>query len=264
MAAQPDFLLVFNEVSGSTVTNYGTAASGYTVANSGFTWTQNNGFWTNSGYLQGTSNVSTMPSLTSAATGPGTALDSINCAIAFRMLGSSLDNNSAKLVMPSTSTSDGNILVTCDTNGAGFDLNIGFRHTGGAGTTPITFTGLAYNTNYQLACALDMTTVSAALPRAKLNAGTAANGTSANFTSFGFENAWPRLLHRSDFETGAFSFNGRIYYLGYERTSTPWSLADLDAINANPVTAFTGWPGGGGGGSNIGAIQAYRRMMGMM
>lgn len=233
---------------GAQVVNSGTLGADYTVFGTGTTRSASNGLWTGSGKLLGSSNTTGVQTYmtTTGGTAPGTALRCISVATAFKI--TAISDSSAKIAMPNGSTSDGNIRLTCDTPptaSGNFDLNIDFRHSGGAGTNVMNFPNLTFGTVYQVACSIDMTTSGAVQPRGKLNSGSVNTPATSNFTSFGMENAYPRLLHRVDFPgTGAFGFQGELYYFAMLCDATNfWNATDLASINTDPTIL---WSAGGG------------------
>lgn len=252
MVAQPDWLLVFNETSGTNVTNYGATTGSYTLQDdptapamaptTDYVWHSNTGPF--KGYLESkTKNSFAMPWLATTATAPSATLETINVAIAFLIR--SVDNNSCRLVSASNNPSDGGVFIqTNSPAGSGdFDLEVKFSHDGSQSILK-TFSALSFNAVHQVAACIDVSGgLSAITGRYKLNAGTVQTN-STTWTSNSFEAAWPRLLRRSDF-TKYYGLDGNIYYFACDRGGTAWSSGDLDAINASPAGALTGWPSSG-------------------
>lgn len=257
MAWTPDFLHVFAEASGTAVAQYGTVSGSYAInaSSTGYSRVASGGIWSGAGYVAGSGVNTTVLALATAAATPGGGIQTINVAAAFRLV--SLNDSQAYIVAPGLSTADGDVRIAAAAAGGGFDLTVLFNHTGGTGTAGITFAGLAFNTDYQLAASLNVSTLTAVVARAKLGSGAVQTSASANYTSFDMSDAWPRLLHRYDFQppSGAFGFDGRLHYFAYERGGTALSDTDLTDLNSNPTAFITGWPGGGGG-SAVAAISS--------
>src|SRR5581483_2752900 len=264
MVAQPNWLLVFNEPSGSSdtsVTNYGTTTGTYTLQDDAtapamaettdYVWHPNAGNWSGSGYLESkTKNTHAMPWLATTATTPGQSLDNINVAVAFYIR--SVDNGAARLVSCSTANEDGGFSIyTTNHSGSTFDLVVKANHNGGSGLSA-TITGLSTSTWYQVAASIDVSTPATAVLKVKLgsNAVVTKNSTTdpttCNYTSFKFEDGWPLLLRRQDF-TYYFGLDGYIGYFAYQRgpSITPWDDTALGNVNSSPNSNITGWPTNG-------------------
>lgn len=242
--AQPNHLLVFNESSGTTVTQYGTLASGYTIQQgtspTNWEWFNGAGPYLSNGYLQGktTGGSSSMPYLSSAATAPSAALANINVMAAFRVTGYS---DGIGIICSQNGTNDGDARISVVTGTGDFDLVCLFDHDGNAPIST-TFTGLSFGVNYIVAMSLDVSTPTAVQARFKLGAGSVVSPATANWNSFGMRATWPYIWRRNDFTTNLAPL-GRIYAFAYGRGQTVWSSTDLGDITAAPDSAITGWPG---------------------
>jgi hypothetical protein len=245
--ARPNHLLVFNESSGTAVTQYGTASAGYSIQNTGtsptnWEWFSGAGLYLNNGYLQGkTASGSGMPYLSSAATVPSAALANINVMAAFRVTGFS----SGVGIICAENGGDGDVKIQANTAvGTGdYDLFCRFTNDGSAEIST-TFSDLSFTNDYILSMSLDATTPTAVQARFKLGAGSVVAPATANWNSFGMRATWPYIWRRNDLPTDLAPL-GRIYAFAYGRGQTVWSATDLGDINTDPDAAITGWPGAG-------------------
>lgn len=237
----PDFLLIFNETSGTTATNYGSQTGGYTIQQgtspTDYTW--NPGAGSYDGYLDiKTKSTSSMPYLTTAATTPGTTLEAMNFAIGFE-----LDSFSSSGYLLGTGSSSYNFRAraVAPTVGGDFNLEVNLSTTNGFKTH--TFTALTFGTFYALSASYDPSTIAATQVMSKLGAAATIVESTYNDTASTLLNEWPRLgMHEFDFTAG---LDGRLHYFAWQRGGAAWSSTDLTNINSNPKSYLTGWPGGG-------------------
>jgi hypothetical protein len=244
--AQPNHLLVFNESSGTSVTQYGTASAGYTIQQgtspTNWEWFNGAGPYLNNGYLQGktTGGSANMPYLSSAATAPSAALANTNVMAAFRITGYS---DGIGIICSQNGTNDGDARISVVTGTSDFDLVCLFNHDGDVPITN-TFTGLSFGVDYIVSMSLDASVATAVQARFKLGADSVVTPATANWNSFALRATWPYIWRRNDFTTN-FAPLGRIYAFAYGRGQAAWSAADLADINSDPAATIGGWPGGG-------------------
>jgi hypothetical protein len=246
--ANPDFLLVFNEASGTSVTNHGSQAGAYTInqgsSPTNWEWHPNTGPFT--GFFESKSaSGANMPYLSTAVAAPTQGLDTLNCAIGFQLhaLGGA---GATRLTSSSATTGDGDVIIMAvpPSGGGNFDLEVSFKTLGSQALSQ-TFTALSFNTNYQLAVSIDVSTPTAVQARFKLGAASVVAPATVNWSSEELDDEWPYLCRRQDFNN-YFGLDGYLYYWAYERGGTAWSATDLADINTDPSAAINGWPGGGG------------------
>lgn len=256
--AQPDFLLVPpSSGSSTTVTNYGSQATSYVIgAGTNVThWEYTTGPYSAGGALMlKVDNGANMPRMTTAATAPGTANDSMNFSCGFRIDSWSGANGAEYLC---EGGSDGYIKVWLTESGGTYSIIVrADSSTAGWSQTTIA-TGLAASTYHQVSVRVDLSTVTAGVLHYKVNSGSVTQiGTSQNFSGGSLANAWPQI-NKENGQNQFGGFVGRLAYWVYDRTSTPWATTDMDSIHSDPVTAFgTWWPGGGGqpAGKRFGGI----------
>lgn len=247
--AQPDFLLVFNESSGASVNNYGTAGGTYAVdaqaaETTDYTRTSSGGSYGSlNGYLTSlTDSGADQVWLSTSATAPGAALETINFMIAFRLTG--YTQNNSRLIGPNLDATDGgvSIFIVNPSGGGDYDLDAQFK--AGNTVSMTTITGLTFGTDYILSGSIDVSTPTACQARFKLGANAVNSPATVSMNTFTFENAWPYLLRRSDF-TNYFGIRGRLNAFAWQRGGTAWSSTDLGDVNSNPSGNIAGWPSGG-------------------
>jgi hypothetical protein len=272
--AQPDFLLVFNESSGTAVTNYGTQASGYTIQGSGssptdYEWNQQ-ALSPTAGYLDlktvggGSANL---PYLTTAATAPSTGQQPLCLAIGFKIDGWDTVLTRSYLVSsgPAQVTAGFCLTVQPPAGSGDFDLHLEFRTGGGFGWgvgNRRVMSALTFGTLYQLAACGEFSGADMTL-RYKLNSNAVITPAAQSNGSDGLSAVWP-YLNNAQYEgfNDYGGINGQLYYFALDRNGAVWSDTDLGDINSNPATAITGWPTSGGPdlteyGAMVGGEQSF-------
>ncbi len=259
--AQPRFLLIFNETSGSSITNYGSEGGNYAIQQgtspTNYEWAQQAATPTGGRLDLKTKTGANMPYMTTAAASQADTLVGMNfaCGFSFDSLGSA--PGSYLISEPSGVGTE--VRIVTPSAGGDFDLACKFHHSGAAGVTH-TFTALSFATFYQVAMAFDPTTVAATVARFKLGAAATVTPSSVDASTFALPTGNPSINREFSFTTYG-GCDGQIYYWAYGR-GTSWSSTDLGDINTDPSAAITGWPGGGGG-SSIAAISSFYRMIGV-
>jgi len=251
MAAQ--VMLIFNETGSETsVTNYGTLGDPVVETESygtaTFSWNQDAAPY--EGYLTFTVNGGGSGDMTivdlSALSLPTDG--DINCAIGFRIASvcSTVGYGYLHLPSPDSAQYGGISIDATDTTGD-FTLNVNVFDEDQLPGFQISFTGLLYDTDYQLAVSID---ISAEILRAALDAASTIQDTTggASFdvdpwhatggkigTGHTTSSGWTRYAGTA----------GRYYYYYEERgTDVAWNDAECEAVNADPTT-LDGWPSSG-------------------
>lgn len=253
---QPQHLIIFDEASGTTCASYGTEAGGYTATAFGgspdYSRSATGGPYSGGGYFTANADDgTTMPYLTTAVTTPGTTFNAINFAVGFRI--SSFSNGQGVLI--GQSGGYGGCKVWCsDLSGGTFTLNAYFNgNVIGTASQTVQWTGLATDTDHIISGFADVSTPSAGITRYKCNSQAVSTPTDTDWAAGGdnqWENAWPRLLRRSDTSV-YYGIVGRLNLFVYQRGGTVWTTTDLANINADP-TVIEGWPSSGAHGSPMG------------
>jgi hypothetical protein len=242
--AQPTHLLIFNEASGTTVTNAGTHGTNYVIQQgtspTHYEWVQQAQTPTG-GYLDSKVNSgSNMPYMTVGGAAQSSTIATINCALGFWL--DAIASPRTDLV---TDGSHGLRVRAAPPAGSGnFDLQVRVATTSDFLVTQ-TYSALSFGTFYQLALSVDVTTIAAAQMRIKLGAGSVQTPATGNFSGGQSYTTPQPLLGAENGFTDATGVDGRYYYFAYQRGGTAWASADLDDINADPSASITGWPGGG-------------------
>ena len=246
-------LFIYNESSGTSITNYGDTSTAATIDANGtpqYTWNQDSGsydgFLTISDHVGSNMTWIDMDGITMDQEGD------INLAIGFSV--SAYDTSSSsqgwlktmwnsanetggmsiKVNDPST-TGDYNLELRCQEDDATPDFQIN----GGV------FADLSFSTIYLLSMSID---VSAPRFAAKLDSQTVAEDTAGggSFSS----NYWRNHaghIGRGNF-AGNFGVQANLYYFFEERgSSIAWGDSDLANVNSDPAGNLTGWPSSGGG-----------------
>jgi hypothetical protein len=256
----PDFLHVFNNTSGTTPTHYGTQASGYVIQGgtdpTNYSWSQQS-LSPTAGYLDvKTKTGGSIPYLTTAATGPGSALETLNMAI-----GTWVDDYDTAVGGSFIVGGAGGSQTTCrlraiapaSTTSGKFDLELQTQTAGGFGYAPFTVaTDLDLATLVKFAMSVEITGGNMQL-RYKVNSNAVQTPAAQSGGADSYGNHWPALnvALQSGFSTYG-GLDGRYYYFAFQRGGTFWSSTDLDDINTDPSAALGGWPSGGGGFSSLG------------
>jgi hypothetical protein len=247
---QPSFLMAFKQAvgSGPNVVNSGTNPGQYAFASQGaqgtdYTFSATGGQYGN-GYVTvvgGLSGDTHMPYLSTTATAPSATLETINCAIGFRI--TQFFNGQFMLVKPGTATAAGGASISGGTPAAGGDFDLQVVEFENSGSTilamPTLPTALTFGVDYVMSMSINVTTPSSSVASFKFGSNSVQTAT-GNFATFTWEGAWPFFLRRSDF-TDTFAPSGRINFIAFQRGGNPWSSADLAAINSDP-TQIPGWP----------------------
>lgn len=239
---QPDFLLIFNESSGTAVTNYGSQATSYAIMQgsspTNYTWNQGSGSY--DGYLDlKTRRGANMPYLQTAATAPGTTLETVNFAVGFE-----LDGYDDEILVSYLSTASGalNIVPKVAVGSGNFDLFVRFNTDSGGGTNQV-ISDLSYGVFYILSASFNCTSANACVSSYKLNSGLVSTVTD-NLTLQTLPNAWPNICAAAGSAVNG-GIDGRLHFWAFQRGGTAWDSTDLATINSNPKSAFgTWWPGG--------------------
>lgn len=253
VVSQPSILLLFNEASGSVVTNYGSQAGGnYTVQQGAsptdYAWTPQavrptGGFLDLKNVGNGSAN---MPYLTTAATAPSASAGSHSTAVGFRIDGWDTGLTRSYIVGPNGSGIQGPIRlrVLPPSGGGNFDLSIQVLTSGGFGPAGASagMTGLTFGTFYQVSAAARIVAGTVEL-RYLLGAGSVQALTPTSSGADSWSAHWP-LLNGAINEgfTNFGAIDGQIFYFAHDRDGLFWSDAEMAAINANPAAALTGWP----------------------
>jgi len=254
---QPDYLHTFNEASGATITNYGSKATAYVLDTAGATentdwiWHPDAGPSPYLGYYEGvTGQGANMPWASTAQTGPGTSIVTINAMIAFNIT----DLPGAGFTVFMAGSGEADITIRAQNKvGSNFDVFVDWANSGSTHINT-TFTGLTFGTDYSVATALDVTTLSAVIGTARLNATEQNTGTS-NWVSHSLVNGWPFFSRSSGFDI-YFGIIGKVRAMAYQRGGTAWTSSELTSINADPAF-ITGWPSAGGAADTY--LMAARR-----
>mgnify|MGYP001210282683 CR=1 FL=1 len=270
--AQPQFLLVFNESTGKTVTNHGSHATPYTIRadaactqGSDFNWTPDSGPYPGTGKLStvfpgngsGT-NLTTW--LSTAHTPPASAYQNINVACGFRVISPGYDAGQGYgyLFGPSLSGLNGDCIgsIIAPTVGGDFNFRFRFRSISGYMYESPLITGLSFNTDYVMSACLNAGTHRALF---KWDSTTATDNAYTHGGMEPYNGSWPYINRTAD-QDNYHSVKADFHFFVYGRNQTAWSTTNLDEINADPATAIGGWPasGGGSGPALAGALLAPR------
>jgi hypothetical protein len=248
--AQPDFLHIFNNASGTTPTQYGSQASGYVIqagtSPTNYEWNPQAQTPTG-GFLDvKTKQGGSIPYMTTAAAAPGAALETVNMAIAFKVDSVDAAVGGSFLV---GGAGGGQALTrfraTPPAGGGDFDLDLQMETSGSFGYSPLVVaSALTFGSFYQFACSIQIVTGDMQL-RYKLGSNATVTPAAQSGGADSYTNNWPALnvALQSGFSTYG-GLDGQYYYFAYQRGGTHWSSADLGDINSDPSAAFTGfWPG---------------------
>lgn len=271
--SQPDILTVFGESSGTTLTEHGTLSgtdwtlgsnpSGTPVEDTHYFWNPN-ADETLSYFLKQTSSFRIF--FTTAATTPGTTLETINGAIKFRLLNNA--GGSQRLFGDSVGSQFGRAVAAAVSGD--FDVQLfffGLSATSPAATIRIGAgqtidKELSFGVDYKISWSLDVSTLTAVVLTATIDAETPVATSPVNWTgSTQMADEWPTIFADGPSDAGSFA-DYRAHYFAYQRGGTAWSASDLSDINSDPAANITGWPGGGGGGGTDGAGM-YRHLQNM-
>ena len=251
--AQPDILLVFNEASGTAVTNYGSlSGGGYAIQGPGssptdYAWSPQ-ALSPTGGLLDVKNpgnNSANMPYLTTAATAPSSAKH--DCSVAVGFVLDARDSGLSRsyiLTGPAAGQRPPFVLwARAPTGGGDFDLLLDAKTSGGFGFSgEVVATALTHGTLYKFSAAFYYSGGNVSC-RYKLGAsavvtlGPTSDGADTTYP------AWPVLLggFMEAFSTYG-GIDGQLYYYAFERAGTAWTDTDLGDINSNPAASITGWP----------------------
>lgn len=239
--SQPTHLLVFNETSGTNVTNYGTNGTVYTIqagsSPTNYEWSQQS-LSPTAGLLDvKTKSGTNMPYLSTAASAFANTLTTVNFAVGFK-----LDSIPAyRAYFHDHPTANGTRVYAREPTGGGdFDL-YAFTGTTAGGGQSYSWTALSFGTLYQLALSFDCSTPSATQIRFKLNSDATIEPATVNTTGQELTTTHGYILRDEGF-TDVGSMDGKIYYWVYQRGGTAWTSTDLGDINSDPAANIGGWP----------------------
>lgn len=267
--AQPDILLVLNDSSGTTVTNDGTVATdasvGHGVENTDWAWHPGegslNGWWESLDQDGSDQAWITMTGIALSNT-----LTHLWSALAFNITSWDTRASSRGYIIGGTNTNEvaGGLVfrVGAPTSTGDFDLTVFCRDISFSIEQTITFADLSFSTDYSIVAALDATTASAHVLKAKLDSGSVQSSASANRTGGAVWGNNGGYIGRSIDYTNYYGFIGKVYFYAHDR-GVLLSDADMASINSDP-SIITGWPGGGGGGGlSIPVANQHLRNIGM-
>lgn len=249
---QPQILYVPNDVdTGKTVHNYGSVATNGAVNSSGSCVEGTNFAWNASTspflgcFESNTAQGAGQGWIDTALTGQPTAPNAIQLAMALSIDSWGAVGDVGYLYGTRTNNVTNDIWVQVGHPGtSGFKLNFGCDASGISFVQ--SFDNLSLNTTYRLVVVLDRTTASSAVLKYLLDGGSVQTSASQNSGGSSFASTTGWIGRASDF-TDYYGINGRVHYFAYAR-GTSWSSLEMAAINSAPDTAFSAWPGAGGGG----------------
>lgn len=256
---QPTHLLIFNEASGTSITNYGTQGTAFGIgagsSPTDYQWHQDgttaNGFLDDdaASYLDGkTKTGGNQPYINNGGATPSSVLETINAAIGFMVRGSNLTTGRAGLVCGGGVNYDVSIYVRAPSGGGDFDLQVRVETPSTYGNN-YTITGLSYNTEYRLAVSVEILGSEPKIQvRYKLdgNATVTPTAEQSGGTTWSAYNPYLNCDRTSGFTTYG-GVDGKYHYFAYQRGGTAWTSTELGNINSDPAGTITGWPAGGGG-----------------
>ena len=246
----PKHLLICNESSGSSITNYGSAGTAYTVnrGSSGTDYKWHNGAGSYDGYYEGvTAGGSSTPYGTTTGT-QSTTPATVCFAAGFRL--ASPLNNSVATIFGFGATDLGNgIRVRCVDDGAGgFDLIPYLSSTTGASVScTLAASGLTFNTDYFVSGMVDFGDITNVAMRCKLSGNAVVPGSgTGNWTGELFTVDQPTFAATYDdvANSNIRGLTGFIYYWAYWLGGNAFSDTDMANINTSPKTYIPNWPGG--------------------
>lgn len=246
MVAQTNHLLIFNESSGTAVTQYGTAASGYAIQQgtspTNYEWHADAGSY--DGYLDSkTKSGGSTPYMTTAATAPSATLETINCCVAVEVDGYDTAVTPDSSYLAATNSGIALWIRVEQPSGSGnFDITLKYQDSGSGGAAHTIKTACTFGTLYIISTSIDVSTPSSCTLRWKVNSD-ADGSTTESHSGYNWGTSWPRLNVAPGF-TNYGGLDGRYHFFAYQRGGTAWSAADLANINSNPSSELTGWPGG--------------------
>jgi hypothetical protein len=246
-------MLIFNESSGTSITNYGSASNPVVETEAGgtaqYNWQTDQGSY--DGYLQIQEDQGSNQTIVdlSALTLPTEGDINMAFGVAVHEYDTRVSSIGYLHSMSPDDTSKGGVQMDVDepTTGGGSpnDFNLILTATDDdntVATTDVVFQDLTFSTFYQIALHVDSSTGTL---RVKLDSGTPVNGTSAGFPS---TNAWfghGGKIGRGNSFAHYYGIKADLYYWYEDRgTDIAWSDTDLSNVNSDPQTYLSGWPSG--------------------
>lgn len=251
--AQPTHLLVFNESSGTSVTNYGTQGTAFVIQQgtspTDYTWTPNATTPLLGIFTGKTKTTANLPYMTNVGTTPGAAMETINLGAAFTIRGFDTATNISYICCGAGAKKNMTLAVIAPTGGGDFDLKLFVRTDGGFGNDYTTgLTALTFGTTYYFAASLEYQGSNVMQARYKLGSNATQVPATESTGADTFTNANPQINVASvDAFTDHGGIDGDLLYLAYQRGGTFWSSSDLGSINADPAGFITGFPAGSAG-----------------
>jgi hypothetical protein len=250
--AQPKIMFVFDQASGKTVANYGSA--GTAAINSAVQCIENTDFAWVAGASPLLSYLSLITKDSSPATSSqpfidltgytlGTTFTHIYTAVGFRL--TSLDTtifNEGYLSHPKNGA-QGGFKLRVTPNGGGFDLFCHWESQNFNTVGENTFTGLSFGTDYRVVAYCDPTNTAAVVTKFLLDGGSVIAPATTNPGSDIWDTDVGWIDRRHDFAVYG-GVVARLYYWVHDR-GVALADADMAAINSDPSTAWTGWPSSG-------------------